>query len=338
MNLLRTRNLLTTCVIGVALTSGLKAQSPSSQATPPPTPKPAVPGSPVSVYNMVPVDYQIVPLRYARAADLAASVAQVYKQHPSIRLSPEERTNVLIVAAPAADMPTLKALVSELDQAAQNKQSTESRVNVLSLAGIQANAALKESLRLLESTGRVRGHSIDTASNSLVVASDEQGRAAAEELLRRLRDSNAGHSIREARIRVIWVSNASSNPEDKPLSPLGEDLREVVPALSKLGIGRPVIVTQVMTTAVVGESFSVEGSPTGADGEHLWFGAQGVLQESAAGARLKIELTGRHIGVKEPAFRVSSSIVAPSGQIVVLGMAPTMGSTSAFIVQAIGSK
>jgi hypothetical protein len=100
--------------------------------------------------------------------------------------------------------------------------------------------------------------------------------------------------------------------------------------LAKLGIAKPRLAAQAAVNAAPNAEFQA----TGLAGSATQFSMTGRVSEKKDGPTLQIEIRATR---QQPAAQelgsVHTEIAAPLGHYVVLGVAPTLGGTSVFVVQ-----
>jgi hypothetical protein len=116
---------------------------------------------------------------------------------------------------------------------------------------------------------------------------------------------------------------------------LPEDLKEVLPGLSKLGIDKPRLAAQTLVNVTSGSRFQTRGvakldSP-------CQFSVSGQFTGSNEPPKLHIDIRATRPGQPGPAeiCSLQTEISAPLGHLVVLGLTPTEAATSVFVVQVL---
>jgi hypothetical protein len=136
------------------------------------------------------------------------------------------------------------------------------------------------------------------------------------------------------RIRVLWLVDAENKEVGTDLS---GDVLSIIPALSKLGIGHPRLVANCMVNASR-EIFKSLGKVT-YNGEDAFVRLNGSCRLVGNKPLLNIDLGISLQNIpKDPAAannlsHLETEIQAPFGHYVILGMTPTGGTTSVFVVQ-----
>jgi hypothetical protein len=328
------------------LTKGLYAQEPQK----PEVQKPA-PATEKS-------DYQIFRLKNVTAAELSRVLAELFARGSlgpggrtppltSIRLTSDERTNSLIVSAPAADMALIERLIKALDI---ERSHDDRQVRVFQLKHLQPDDTLVQALQLLIPPGGRPSLAIDPVRKTVVITGDERTLETAAALLTRLdvpldpRDpGRPPAAASQLQVRIVWLVSGLKR-EDAPKPP--DDLKEVVAELAKLGIEAPRLAAQtIVNTIPNGGTFSVQGSAK-LDTPCLLSITGQIASNEPPSMQIAIQANREGKGPAgfgsrgggRPAAQIcnlQTQITTPLGHAVVLGVTPTEAMTSVFVVQVL---
>src|SRR5262249_27218890 len=157
-----------------------------------------------------------------------------------------------IVSAPTDKMDKIRSVVNKLDvasklDAASDNEPAQQPI-VVPLRFVEPDKTLEEALRLLfPPSGFGPGHgnfTLDRQRKAVILWGEERETKAATEILDKLEKQSAkesGKSNPQVQVRVVWLVNDVPHQE---ASKLPEDLKEVLPALAKLGIEKPRLAAQ----------------------------------------------------------------------------------------------
>ncbi|MFM7259517.1 MAG: secretin N-terminal domain-containing protein, partial [bacterium] len=169
----------------------------------------------------------IVILRKGQAADVARLVADQFRSRTNaagVQVTPDVRTNSVLVSAPAAQFEQVRALIERLDAPSSAEETV---IRTFSLRNAKAEEAVKvltQSLQL-DVKGRTQGIAVkidesspavqvnarvvaDRRSNALVVTASTESLTVIEKLLAQLEEAPA-RAEREYRIVPLKAANAS---------------------------------------------------------------------------------------------------------------------------------
>jgi hypothetical protein len=315
--------------VGWGLPPGPAAAQLAKESKPePPAPEPAKAN-----------EFQLFPLKHTRAAETSNLLQSFLTSDPrvNIRLVYDERTNAILVSAPAAEMVRIKDLIAKLD--VPQSDGGPGKLTVFPLQHVTQDKALEQSLRML--IGEGGNFSIDPNRKSVIVYADQKTTDAVAALLSRLESVQAAAQKPEARkpagdvqVRVAWLANGPALKEEG--QPPSEDLKEVLPGLARMGIDRPRLVAQALVNVTPDVQFQAKGvAKIGASYPLIVMGQYGGQPEAPS---LSITITATSQTDRGPPVEIvnlQTVITAPPGHLVVLGMTPTETLTSVFVVQVL---
>jgi hypothetical protein len=201
----------------------------------------------------------------------------------------------------------------------------------------------------------------DARTNAILVSASDDEIAKIKDLIARLdtpsaRDDAARPKV-QVQVRVIWLVNDAPRPVAPPPqagtvppgvpaapapAPPPDDLKEVLPALTKFGIDKPRLAAQTLVSVTPDVQFQAKGVAS-LDGLPCQFAVTGRLVDKMEKMPV-LEVTLR--ATRERATRdqqrtseeignLQTEITAPPGHFVVLGMTPMDAMTSIFVVQVL---
>jgi hypothetical protein len=153
----------------------------------------------------------------------------------------------------------------------------------------------------------------------------------------------------ELQLRIVWLTSDPGRKDANPGPPPPDDLKEVVAELARVGVRDPYLVCQMIVNTSPDGAFDMQGSAS-LERVPCVVNVSGQVAERAGGVpgvqiQLEALLPSDEPGGKTsrrgsaPAIcRLRTGISAPPGHAVVLGVTPTDGTTSAFVVQLLPRK
>lgn len=293
---------------------------------------------------------QIVVLQHRPAEDATKLLNEILKDDPragDVNIIADDRANALIIRSTEEDFHYVEELVRVIDA---DQTSTNRQVKLFPLKHADATAAGELLSSLFVDKGQF---AVDSRSNSLVVTGDEGFLAVVEAVLQNL-DAEvqpAPKELEQLQIRILWIVGGAdwtaTGAERPDLAAIPDDLADVAGELESLGIGDPRIATQ-MVVHTSGQ-FSISGSA------RLENSIQVIVQGSVAlgvgtgaGSRPTLDISIDASDASVPASfgrpqagrlcELETTLKAPLGQIVVLGVSPIDSKSSAFVVQVLSTE
>ncbi len=281
-------------------------------------------------------EVQIFQLKYARATELARVVKEVFPKQAwaeALSVGVDERTNAVIVAAPADRIAEIEALLNKLDAASKDTDvDVPTRpLMVYQLHGTAPDEALEQALRLIFRNPAAGNFSVDRQRKLVIVTANRPTTDAVEALLQRL-EGTAPSPGRDLQVRVVWLVNGPGT--DEMPAPPG-DLKDVLADLAKVGVDRPRLAGQTLVSVTANRQFQARGVAK-LDRE-CPFSVSGRLMDQPGSPSLEISLraTRHNAGAGTDLCNLQTEISAPVGHRVVLGVTPTGALTSAFVIQVL---
>ncbi|OHB73172.1 MAG: hypothetical protein A2V70_09115 [Planctomycetes bacterium RBG_13_63_9] len=306
----------------------------------PASPPVLVPNQPSWTPQVVPVQQVLVEvyaLKHANAASVVESLKPIVGQDASVpvRLAVDNRTNAIVVSSPREVHDRIRELINVLDVPQRSGESKQYKV--FSLVNVEPAMAAEILSELLgNDEARI---AVEARSKSLIVSGPQETLKIVEALLLRLDETADKVPEQPApsttfRVRVVWLASGVS-PEDAPEP--SEDLEKVVAELSKVGIEDVRQIGQIMVNIAAVGSFQASGSPMLGKNATDWR-VSGELSNSQGRALLEIELTAIGLvadGKSKTKAELQTTVCAPYGHYVVLGVTPVQSMSSVFVVQIV---
>ena len=289
-------------------------------------------------------DFQVIRLKYITAAACAKAVSELlecYEETADARIVADPTTNSLVVAGQPKQLAIISQLLTKLDVDAPGAEKPAAKMAVFPLQHVKADHILEEALRLILRPPQ-GAFALDPRTNQVVVSADPRTLEEVQKLLLRLDDQLRGQArlpIPEVQVRVVWL--ASGLAKDAPKPPA--DLQDVVEELGKIDVKDLRLVSQSVVKTMIDMPFTLAGSGTlDSPCELSIEGTVFVRERDQPTLQIKIDATrqrGRDASMKlpptVPVCRLATTIIAPPGHSVVLGVTPSDNLTSVFIVQLV---
>jgi hypothetical protein len=320
--------------------------------TPAPVPEPvpvapmavAVPEKPASSPDDAqPLQVRVFALKYAKAEDVAKTIAKTSFGRSPLMAIPDPRTNCVILTSTADRFKTVEELVRQLDVPVADTVS-DRLVQVLELRSARA----EELAKVLQGMVPDATFAADRVSNKLVFSGNAASQALVHEITRHLDQEKPADVPEQGRkVRVVWLVSDSELPPPPP------DMKDVVDELGSMGITKLGLAAQSMVQAVSSGKFSIQCSPAAFANCRLRI--EGTLQESKNEVpRLELMLNASGALPPPPSAvpqpppapgppvppagssqlaSISTTVMASPGHKVVLGVVPIEKYTSVFVIQ-----
>ncbi len=289
-------------------------------------------------------ELQIYRLKYVSSAEVARALENIFgggKGAPAARVIADARTNSVLVFVPAAQRAEVEKLIKALDVLERGGGGSGARqVHIVPLGNLVPDADLDKALRLVYD-GREGKFALDRQRRAVVLSGDPELREEAEQLLLRLDARQAvRQKVGDLRVRLVWLVSGLKR-EDLAAAPA--DLGDVTAELARLGVDNLRLAAQVLVNAPLEAPFQAEG--TARLDVPCRVGVAGTLSEVGGELGLEVELTARRAAEGEAADKgparvgqicsLRTRITTPLGHAVVVGVTPTDGTTSVFVVQVL---
>jgi hypothetical protein len=310
----------------LALAAGLTLLGGTAAAQPPAEP----PAAPARLSEV-----QSITLRFASAAEAAGLIEKLLDKRPqTVHIVADPARNAILVSGGAADLARVREIISKIDVAGAENEAPRSRLAIYALKSAEPDQAFEAALRLAVPPNGPGNFAVDRQRKLVIVNADDLTQRTIEALLSRLDEPRAVRPEVNVQVRVVWLVNGPAR--DGNPAPPPDDLKEVLPALAKLGIDRPRLAAQALVNVTPNSQFQAKGMAE-LDGP-CQFSATGrfnVRGASSGGLDVAIRATRPGRNGTEELCNIQTEISAPPGHLVVLGLTPTGSSTSAFVVQVL---
>jgi hypothetical protein len=301
-----------------------KLDTPSSAA--PEAPRPAVK-----------VEQRIFRLRFISATDahriLRELLGLATTPRADLRIAVDDRSNSLIVAGTAARLNELEAILGKIDtESSAPPESPRSEIKLVSLAGLEADKGVEDMLRLVFAGDRGR-FVVNRQLGIVMLTGDQISVEKAVVLLEQLASlgrRKGDFAATELQVRIFWVVSGGAR---KDAAALPEGLEAVTAELSRLGMNKPSLATQVALRTVPGGKFE---SGSVVELAVPWdLSVSGTVAEKNGKVDLQLTTslsqTSRRASRRVATLRTQTTISLD--QPTVVGVIPTVELTSAYVVQ-----
>jgi hypothetical protein len=287
-----------------------------------------------------PTEVQSIALKNASATDTQSVLGHLLggPQGTGVTVVAVPANNSLLVRGTAADIAKAREIIAKLD-VPRDDTSARPQLQVFQLQSIEPDEALEEALRLVIKGKRGANFALDNRRKVLVVSADEVTLKTIETLLAQLKGEWGTGPGADVQVRVIWLISGPGRP-DEPAAP--DDLKEVLPALAKLGIDRPRLAAQTLVNVNPNANFTARG--TARLETPCSFDVEGLYSDKKDSPVLEISIVARGMQDRGPVVKqenicnLRTKISAPLGHLVVLGVTPTESTTSVFVVQVLSKE
>jgi hypothetical protein len=288
---------------------------------------PAGPNVPAEVFSLR--------LRYSKARDIADLVEKIFP----VFVVADERTNSLFFRTVGERFAEIREFVKKVDSEAADAGPPGKKISVFPLLSVEPDQALMQALGLIFDKKTSGNFAVDDSRKIVVVSADPATTEAVAALLARLDHMRPSRPSRmDIQLRVVWLVDTSFFGPDAKAPAEPDDLKTLLPGLAKLGIPQPRVAAQMLVNTQPNMRFSVRG--TARTAAVPWeVTASGNFDDNVDQPELHIVLnvSGQLTG-KQTQCHLETSVSAPRGHLVVLGVTPTQSTTSAFVVQVLDEK
>jgi hypothetical protein len=281
---------------------------------------------------------KIYPLNFAEPEYLSTTLSQIPFESKPIYCVPEPNTLAVIVTAAPEQFKAVEEFIKKLDVPERTREIRVYRLK---------NALVTETSKVLQTLLQGVSFAMDQRTNSLLASGDPAQMQVTEQLIQQLDSVTAGPGAESRRIRFVWLVSIPT------LSPAPPDLQDVLEELQVIGVRDLRLAAQHIVETTAGDQFQTQSTPAAFDSCRLKI--EGKLEQTRTQPpRLEVALTATGLVPKTdpdapsapPAPRPSmpqppenlatlrTTIVAPPGHKVVLGVTPIGPCTSVFVIQA----
>lgn len=296
-------------------------------------------------------EIKIFTLANGVASELLPAVSQLIGR--DVKIIADPRTNSLIATGPKNRLTVLEAIVMRMDQQKRDKKPTIRSIPV-------RFAAASDVVNALARLNTNASIAADPTRNLVLINSDAATYQSLEETIFSI-DKAAALDAQPQQVRIVWLVSGL----DKKNAPPPADLKDVIDELGKIGVKDLKLAAQSVVTTVTsagGTQFMTQGrttlkTPTQLDvtgqisrGKENNFTMEVSIQAREIG---KAAAGAGGVGVAQPPgggrrrFRssgstnlcsINTSVTAPPGHAVVLGVTPIDSMNSVFVIQVLPKK
>jgi hypothetical protein len=272
----------------------------------------------------------IYPLQNADPQTVLLVLQTLLAGEKSVRMTVEPKSHSLVVVASPQIHKSVAGAIKQLDVAPVQR---ETQLKVFTLVNAEPSSIAQVLAKLLPKEVRI---AIDERTRTIIASGPPDALNVAQALLTRLDEAaktDRPEPSASYEVRLVWL--ASGLTEDNKGEPPGDDLKDVVAELSRLGIKDPRQVGQMVVQNTSGGNFQIESSPV-FEGQPAGFTASGALfQQLDRRLTMQIRISTKKMASPEGQNlnQLETQIVVPQKQYVVLATAPVGNITSAFVVQ-----
>jgi hypothetical protein len=276
-------------------------------------------------------------LKHADASKVARMLSQLYNENertptggprriPTLSVTVDDRANSVVIFAPSARLDEIKALVAKLDQDVPPNTAGQPTLRVFPLRFAEPDKALESALQLAM-TGNGQ-FTLDRVRKQIIISTnDDAVLKQVQELLIRLDQAPAERAGADVQVRIVWLVQGRAEEFSAP----PDDIKDVLPALAKLGIEKPRLAAQIIVNSTPNSQFRADGTVKLGETAHLSVMGQFLERSDPASLHISIKASGNGGEI----CNLSTEISAPMGHLVVLGVTPTKDMTSVFVVQVL---
>lgn len=285
-------------------------------------------------------EVKIFTLQNADAAEAMQALKDLVGNE--VQLTTDPHTNSVISSGRKDALAIVEAILLRLDEA------DNPRSNVLKVYPIK-HVSMDKATETLVQFVQPRNFSMDETGSRLIVRGDEETHALVTKLLETIDVPDPKPAPKRLQVRIIWLVDEKLAGKDA--SPPSKDLEKVVRVLDeKLGIANLKMAAQVLVnvdTAAEGRPFTARGTTKFAEIGDADLNIEGVVKEGRT-STMEISIQAEQQTSPNPAgaFRgrsggdkqlasLNTSVAAPIGHSIVLGMTPIQSANSVFVLQVL---
>ena len=296
-------------------------------------------------------DLHIYEPKWAKANELASLLSNLYRARrgdaPLLQVTVDEKTNRLFLSADAANWGEITALLAKIDVQTSAGGDGRSLEFIPLGRGLSGDyESLQNVLNMLFANNPTVKYSLVPSKNLLILNADEKARAEVQKLCIALAESreparapeSVARTLPTMQIRLLWLVDSQAQKDGSALT---GDVLKIVPVLAKLGVEHPRLLSNSLVTCIanVEPGFTTTGNAF-FGGEAQAFvhfkGHCGIVDSNhvALSVDLRINSEEDDTGKSVTGLAgITTEIQTPLGHYVVLGMTPSQGKTSVFVIQ-----
>jgi hypothetical protein len=297
--------------------------------------------------------FSVFPLKYANAQEVEVVLRNLFTDRnrggfpgsTTESVIADPRTNSLIVRAPEEIVQQFEQVIKTLDQPQPARP-----LKIFTLLHVSAEATREA---LMQVGGADLKLAFDGAGNRVIAQGDPETLEMVEALLLRLdeppaqpaQEVQSPEAAEDVQVRIVWLV---AGLKDAAAADPPRDLQNVVEELEKMGVTNLKTAAQVFVKSVPSMPFNVSGSAMLDEPCELEVGGSLTKRRSSpakdsasspqhvkpAPAQTLLEINVRARGAMDQRLAdLQTTITAPEGHSVVLGVSPVGSLTSIFVVQ-----
>jgi hypothetical protein len=270
--------------------------------------------------------FKVYHLRYVSPRSAEAALRGLMEEYESSSIRIAAGSNeTLVISATRDEYKKIEEVLKLIDVAPAPEPETQ--IKVFSLLHAEPTSAVKLLATLLPQNTRI---AVDERTRSLVASGSRNALAIAEAVLTKLDVEAVGERPKSSanyEVRVLWLAN------DNKGKPPADDLKDVVAEIARLGVKDPRQIGQIIVRTSAGNPFQLSSLPYFAGQPNKLTVSGGVfLEKNEGGVMLEIAIKAQKL--PEPTLSdITTRIVLPEKQYVVLATSPIGDVTSVFVVQ-----
>jgi hypothetical protein len=265
--------------------------------------------------------------RYIGASQLHHTITELIGDNPKappIRMAAEMQGNHFIVWADPVDIESIQQMINAIDKESEQAHD-EPRMQTLPLKDVDI-AVLQQALTILPVQVKF---ALADANRQLIVTGDDKTLAMVANLVKSLDRPPPPLPDWQGRVRIVWLATGKM-PAGAASPPA--DLKGVVAELARIGVENPRLVTQAVGNISTDNLLSIDGLAD-LDGPYNLKIKGQLGKKSGETIELAISINANKLANQGGVLQLSTTITAPPGHAVVLGVTPSGPTTSIFIVQ-----
>jgi hypothetical protein len=288
---------------------------------------------------------KVYTLKYADSKDIASAVEKLVgrgaDEPDPPRVVADPRTNSLVVAGTEQQQERIAELIESLDVPPKPRKTDGLEVRMYELRHAKAKGDSLMRSVILPLLGPRDSIAMDGTRKRLIVMAEPRTHVQVEQLIKLLDVATPPDAAAAREVRVVWlVADPASDPKSRRELP--PDVKHIPKELAKMGVEGLQVAARFMALCAGTEEFLVGGEADVNGNCQVEIQGQ-FVERPATRAALKLKINARQERPADPkegaaakqfveVATVHTTISAPSGHAVVLGVAPMGKMTSVFVV------
>ena len=284
-------------------------------------------------------EIKVFSLENAKAADAKGIVSDLVGN--VVKLTADERTNSLIGIGPKGDLEVVEALLLRLDE------SQEPRLDVR--AYILNQISVEDVAKSLEKLGVDADFAVDAQGGRLLVRAKQDIHKSVAEFLQAMESPMPEAKTERMQLRIIWL--VDEKLAGKEAREPAKNLEKVVKVLEeKLGVTNLKMAAQVFINVDVaqGRPFTAQGTTSFSEVGEAELAVEGMVNQTPT-TTMDISIRARQVSQRssrgdgftrntDELASINTSVAAPLGHSIILGMAPIQSADSVFVLQVLDNE